>query len=120
MISKRLNWLVALAVCLVLSVPVYAGVKMVSKTVTAQNQFTDGVVVKDYGTVAVSGSFTATVTLQTYINGGWLDTGDSWTEPGVYTFTDHGVNTYRAGVKTGGFTSASTLYIELKGKGEGE
>lgn len=80
-----------------------------SKSITDQNTFTDAVRITDHGTVRISGTWAATVTLQRSDDEGstWVDTGDTWTANGVYSFTDYTDQLYRAGVKTGGFTSGT-------------
>jgi len=100
--------------------PAQAG-RSVTATVTAQNTGTGGAVIKDHGTVRISGTFTATVTLQrsenctdapTCTSATWVDTGDTWTASGVYPITDYTRRAYRAWVKIGGFTSGA-IGLEL-------
>ena len=84
--------------------------------ITAQNTFTSAIGIKDHGTIRISGTFVATVSLQRSEDGGsnWYDTGDTWTAAGVFTFTDFTKRLYRAGVKTGDYTSG-TVNIEIGG-----
>jgi hypothetical protein len=126
---KRLTS-VFLALVLVLGLflqPALAG-QSVTASVTAQNTGTTGVLVKEYGTLRVSGTFVATVTLQRAENctdpptctaATWIDTGDTHTGNsdgstgcGVFPFTDHTNRVYRAWVKTGGYTSG-TVSLEI-------
>ena len=83
----------------------------VSASVTAENQWTSGKWVHDHGTVVLSGTFSATVSLQRSGDRGttWKDTGDTWTSAGVYTFTDYTDGYYRVGVATGNYTSGTAV-----------
>lgn len=86
----------------------------VTASVTAQNQFTDPILVEGVGsqrvfTVIISNTFTATVTLQRSLTsdaGPWEDV-TTWTAATTTTHDDGLDNQeayYRIGVKTGGFT----------------
>ena len=87
-----------------------------SKTaaITAQNTFTSAIGIKDHGTIRISGTFVATVSLQRSEDEGsnWYDTGDTWTAAGVFPITDYTKRLYRVGVKTGDFTNG-TVNIEI-------
>lgn len=86
-------------------------IKLVSKTITADNQLTNPVELIGYFNLAISGTWAGTVTVQRSFDKGdtWYDV-DTWTantqeyglepERGVY---------YRAGIKTGDFTSGECL-----------
>ena len=90
----------------------------VTDTFSSQNDFTSHIRVTGTGTartfaITVSGTFTATVTLQRSIDEGasWVDV-DSWTAAVATTLTDgldNQIVWYRIGVKTGGYTSGSAL-----------
>ena len=96
----------------------------VTAAITAENTFTDSIIVaenyegaKIFGniTLSISGTFVATVTLQIAFDGGttWIDTGETWTAPAtkIITCYESGV-AFRAGVKTGAFSSG-TVNIRL-------
>lgn len=88
----------------------------VATTVTAEDQFTNSIRVTGIGAgrtfgVAITGTFTATITLQRSLGapGDWVDV---LTQPAPNTFTyndalDNQIAYYRIGVKAGGFTSGS-------------
>lgn len=83
--------------------------------VTAQNQFTDEVRIPNGGTFIVedTSSMSMTVTLQVKPDGaaGWIDS-DQVTEAGAW-YIDSAGELYRAGVKTGDFTSGtSTIHLK--------
>lgn len=100
--------LITIIFLLTLPVLALAG-RATSINVTAQNTGTTALVIHNHGTVRISGTFVATVSLQRSEDGGttWKDTGDTWTTPGVYTFSDYTGQTYRAWVETGNFTSGT-------------
>ncbi len=93
----------------------------VSRDVSAENQFTDPVRIVGEFNLSISGTFVATVTVQRSFDGGvnWLDIA-SWSEPfegwdreplsQVCPTNAHTVQ-YRAGVKTGEFTSGTVSII---------
>jgi len=87
-----------------------------SIAITAQNTFCNPVYVHEHGALVITGTFVATVTLQCSADGstGWTDT-DTFTGVGVNTFTDYTGQWYRAGVKTGNFTSG-TVNVNLRGE----
>jgi hypothetical protein len=88
---------------------------LAKKDITAENQFTDAIRIKKVGIVVIedTSSITATITLQVKPDGSstWIDTGDTFTTEGAWSF-DAADEQYRAGVKTGDFTSGTaTVYI---------
>lgn len=81
-----------------------------SKAVTAQNQFTESLIMDGPGVVVIddTGSMVMTVSLQVSTDDStWVDTGDTWTAEGVDTLADGCGLYFRLGVKTGGFTSGT-------------
>ena len=83
-------------------------------SITAQNTYCTGIRIQQRGTLRISGTFSATVSMQRSEDGGvtWVNTGDSWTAAGVYPFHDYTNRYFRAGVATGAFGSG-TVNIEL-------
>lgn len=80
-----------------------------TKTISAQNTFTDAVQINGWFNLSVSGTFSATVTAQRSTDGeNWVDI-DSWTTPVETVGMDPELMYYRVGVKTGGFTSGSIV-----------
>lgn len=89
----------------------------VTASITAQDTFTDPIRVTGVGgqrTIAIvlSGTFSATVTLQYSIGepGSWVDTTTAYTLPTSTSFTDELDNQviyYRIGVKSGAYTSGT-------------
>ncbi|MCK9597721.1 MAG: hypothetical protein M0R06_01695 [Sphaerochaeta sp.] len=79
----------------------------VFKSVGASGVYTEKILIKTHGTVRISGTFVGTVELQrSDDNGGsWVDTGDTWTAGGVFTFTDYTNKHYRIG--TSAYTSGT-------------
>ncbi len=87
------------------------GVAIVTRSIAAENQFTDSVRLTGFFNISLSGTWSATVTVQRS-----FDKGDTWFD--VESFT---VNTeqygfeaefgvyYRVGVKTGNFTSGTVV-----------
>ena len=98
----------------------------VTAAVTAQNTGTTAVQIKGPGTLRISGTFTATVSLQrtenctsppACVGATWVDTGDTWTGTGsavslVVPFHDYTGRQYRLWVETGNYTSG-TVNLEL-------
>jgi hypothetical protein len=82
---------------------------LVTAEITAQNTFSDGLYTQGDFNLSIAGTFVATVTVQRSFDGGatWRDV-DTFTAP-IETFgTDpEPVVIYRAGVKTGDFTSGT-------------
>jgi hypothetical protein len=81
-------------------------------SITAQNTFSDSVMLRGPFNVLITGTFSATVTLQRSFDNGstWIDHPTTWTTPTWTTVTEceYGV-LYRIGVKTGGFTSGTAV-----------
>jgi hypothetical protein len=89
---------------------------VVSRTVTAENQFTNTIHVHDDESVAifVSGTFSANVVLQQRIDTRW-DTIKTYTEGNAERFTSAVGCDLRIGVATGGFTSGAAFVEIAKG-----
>jgi hypothetical protein len=85
-----------------------------TKTISAADAFTDAVhIIGDFN-LSISGTFAATVTVQRSTDGTvWRDV-DSWTVPTEEVGYDPMKNFYRAGIKTGDYTSGSAA-ITLNG-----
>ena len=73
----------------------------------AENTFTDAVQLTGNFNISISGTFSATVTVQrSFDNSTWHDV-DSFTAATQQTGFEPEVVWYRAGVKTGGYTSGT-------------
>ena len=82
---------------------------LVTKTITAQNTFSDAVQLTGYFNLSISGTFSASVVVQRSNNNStWRDV-DTFTEPTEVVGMDPEVMWYRVGVKTGAFTSGSVV-----------
>ena len=113
-----IRFLIAALVLLVLTAPAWATTESVTASVTAENNFTDSISPnpwsgETYGylNISVSGTWSATVTLQRSFDDGttWLDT-DTWTSNVQTSLTDYeGGVLYRIGVKTGDFSSGTVV-----------
>ena len=82
---------------------------LVEKAVTAENTFSDGLYTEGAFNLSLSGTFVATVTVQRSFDQGstWRDV-DTFTAPiETYGNDPEPVVVYRAGVKTGDFTSGT-------------
>ena len=81
---------------------------LTSASLTAQNTFTDAVKLWGDFTLSISGTFVATVTVQRSHDNGvtWRDVDDFTTETEENGFEPEYVK-YRAGVKTGNYTSGT-------------
>jgi hypothetical protein len=82
---------------------------LVEKAVTAENTFSDGLYTEGAFNLSISGTFVATVTVQRSFDQGstWRDV-DTFTAPiETYGTDPEPVVVYRAGVKTGDFTSGT-------------
>lgn len=85
-----------------------------TKTISAQNTFTDAIhIIGDFN-LSISGTFSATVTVQRSTDGvTWRDV-DTFIVPSEEVGYDPMKNYYRGGVKTGAYTSGSVT-IQLNG-----
>lgn len=91
-----------------------------SKSVTAENVFTDILPVRTKlrVSVSVSGTFVATVTLQRRLDGAnWRDV-ESWSSEIETTYVVDEPSELRLGVKTGDFTSGTAVCRIGKDRGE--
>jgi len=82
---------------------------LVEKAVTAENTFSDGLYTEGAFNLSISGTFVATITVQRSFDQGstWRDV-DTFTAPiETYGTDPEPVVVYRAGVKTGDFTSGT-------------
>jgi hypothetical protein len=88
--------------------------RVVTRSITAQNQFTDAIRLTGLFDLSVAGTFVATVTVQrSYDNSTWRDV-DVFTAPVEMTGSQGEIAWYRGGVKTGEFTSG-TVVVTLAG-----
>ena len=85
--------------------------KTITRSVTGQNQFTDGVALHGYFNLSISGTWVATVTLQRSFDGGstWFDVGARTENVEEYGLEPEDSVQYRVGVKTGDFTSGTVV-----------
>ena len=86
-------------------------VKLRTRTITGENQFTDAVELRGYFNLSITGTWTATVTVQRAFDGGstWYDC-DTWTaNTQEYGLEPEGGIQYRVGVKTGGYTNGQPV-----------
>lgn len=80
-----------------------------TKTIAAENTFSDPVRLIGAFNFSLSGTFSATVTVQRSVDGStWRDV-DTFTAPSEEVGYEPEVMYYRAGVKTGAFTSGSAV-----------
>lgn len=81
----------------------------VTASLSAQNTFTDSIDLVGHFNLSISGTFVATVTVQrSFDNTNWFDV-DTFTGPiETYGF-DPSQCYYRAGIKTGAYTSGTVL-----------
>lgn len=81
-----------------------------SKTIDAQNTFTDPVQLTGFSNLSISGTFAATLPVQRSFDNQvtWQDV-DAFTAPTEMVGREPEVCWYRVGVKTGGFTSGSIV-----------
>ena len=85
---------------------------LTSASLSAQNTFTDTVTHEGYFNLSITGTFAATVTVQRSFNGSdWHDV-DSFTGPAEEVGFEPESIYYRAGIKTGDYTSG-TVNIRL-------
>jgi hypothetical protein len=81
--------------------------KLRTRSITAENQFTDAAEIVGYFNVSISGTWVGKVTVQRSFDGGstWFDVA-SWTSNAQeYGFEPERVVHYRAGIKTAEFVS---------------
>ena len=82
---------------------------LTTKTISAQNTFTDAVQTEGYFNLSISGTFSATVTVQrSWDASTWYDI-DTFTAPTQEVGFDPEYTYYRAGVKTGEYTSGDVV-----------
>jgi hypothetical protein len=88
--------------------------RVVTRSITAANQFTDAIRLTGLFDLSVAGTFAATVTVQrSYDNSTWRDV-DVFTSEVEMTGSQGEMAWYRGGVKTGEFTSG-TVVVTLAG-----
>lgn len=95
------------------------GVGYNTDSITAQNSFGTPIAIKTGGLLTLTGTFTATVSLQRLLDGTastWVDvtnnsgTATTFTTIGTYTISPIAVpGIYRWGVKTGNYTSGTVV-----------
>lgn len=87
-------------------------------SITAQNTFSDPIALRKGGVLTLTGTWSATVSVQRYDEGsaGWVDvtnnsgTAFTATANGTYSIAPAETNAlYRFGVKTGAFTSGTVV-----------
>ena len=86
-------------------------IRLQTRTITAENQFTDPAEVVGYFNLAISGTWAGTVTVQRSFDKGstWYDV-DTWTaNTQEYGFEPERGIQYRVGIKTGGYTSGTCV-----------
>jgi hypothetical protein len=82
---------------------------LTTKTISAENTFTDAALTEGYFNLSISGTFVATVTVQrSWDATNWYDV-DVYTAPTQEVGFDPEFTYYRAGVKTGAYTSGSVV-----------
>lgn len=88
--------------------------KIITRSVTAENQFTDAAILTGYFNVSISGTWVATVTLQRSFDSGstWFDVDTRTANTEEYGLEPENTVQYRIGVKMGGFTSG-TIVLRL-------
>jgi hypothetical protein len=80
---------------------------LATKSISAENTFTDSASLEGYFNISISGTFVATVTVQrSYDNSNWFDV-DSFTSSTESVGFDPEYSYYRIGVKTGDYTSGT-------------
>ena len=83
--------------------------RITTASINAQNTFCDPIRLTGLFDLSISGTFTATVTVQrSYDNSTWRDV-DTFTAPVEMTGTQGEMAWYRAGVKSGQFTSGPVV-----------
>ena len=85
--------------------------RIVTSSITAENQFTDSIKLSGPFDLSISGTFVATITVQrSYDNSTWRDV-DTFTSPSEEYGFQPEIAWYRAGVKTGNFTSGTAVLL---------
>ncbi len=88
--------------------------RIVSASIGAQNTFTDSIKLSGPFDLSISGTFVGTVTVQrSYDNSSWKDV-DTFTSPSEEYGFQPEIVWYRAGIKTGAYTSG-TAVVSLAG-----
>jgi hypothetical protein len=91
-----------------------ADARLVTATITAEDEWTPSIKLSGAFDLSIAGTFDATVTVQrSYDNSTWRDV-DDFTSETEETGWQGEIAWYRAGVKTGGFTSGS-IDVSLAG-----
>ena len=81
----------------------------VTASLSAQNTFTDSIDLVGHFNLSISGTFVATVTVQrSFDNTNWFDV-DTFTSPTETYGFDPSQVYYRAGIKTGAYTSGTAV-----------
>ena len=80
------------------------------RSVTAQNQFSDGEVMRGNFNISISGTWSATIWVQrSFDNSTWLDVISYTANVETYRFEPEANVYYRIGCKTGGYTSGTAV-----------
>jgi hypothetical protein len=81
--------------------------KLRTRSITAENLYTDAVEIVGYFNISISGTWVGTVTVQRAFDGGstWFDVATFTANTQEYGFEPERVVHYRVGIKTGEFTS---------------
>ena len=83
--------------------------RVVTASIGAQNTFSDSIRLTGWFDLSISGTFSGTVTVQrSYDNSTWRDV-DNFTAPVEMTGTHGEIAWYRAGIKTGAYTSGTAV-----------
>lgn len=87
------------------------GIKSQTRSITAENQFTDSIELISYFNLSLSGTWSATVTIQRSFDQGstWYDVNTFTENTQEYGFEPERGVYYRGGVKTGAFTSGTVV-----------
>ena len=82
----------------------------VTASISAQNTFTDALELFGHFNLSISGTFVGTVTVQRSFDGGstWVDVDTFTSTTETYGFDPMQVH-YRAGIKTGAYTSGTAV-----------
>ena len=87
------------------------GVAVITRSIAAENLFTDPVRLTGFFNISLSGAWSATVTVQRSFDQGstWFDVETFVSNTQEYGFEPEGGVYYRIGVKTGNFTSGTVV-----------